>query len=284
MPTKIHRVPVLPADLPTLAPTATRGECVSVPLILSDGATTTVHIAAYSRRDTAVRVAIFGKAEPLPTWCSRTQIFHAIIGGFFMRGPGLPVGEVWMRGMQVESYLGPWASERGALYIDGQDLRIASRNVLPAEPTGDLIQAGPRLVTGGRSLIYEGAALDDFPKTWRRTNDTDITNRRYPRAAIGLNDQTIWAVVSDGPHTIPKRLRGNVPTDAGLWLEELAEIMIALGATEALNLDGGGSSSLVYESKLINRPRAGIHDPAEELGAIISQGRPIHSAIAFLPR
>ncbi len=284
MPTKIHRVPVAPADLPALEPTPARGECVSVPLLLPDGALTTVHIAAYSRRDTALRVAVFDKAEPLAKWCDRTQIFYAIIGGFFMRGPGLQVGEAWMRGMQVESYLGPWAKDRGTLYIDGHDLRIAARHELPAEPNGDLMQAGPRLVEGGRSLVYEGAALDGLPESWRRTNDTDITKGRYPRAAIGLSDDKVWAVVSDGPHTIPKRLRGNKPADAGLRLDELAEVMVALGASDALNLDGGGSSSLVFERLLVNRPRAGIRDRAQAPGTIIEHGRPIHSAIAFLPR
>ena len=43
--------------------------------------------------------------------------------------------------------------------------------------------------------------------------------------------------------------------DAGLTLEELAALMAALGCVTALNLDGGGSTSLVSGGRLRNRPR-----------------------------
>ena len=65
--------------------------------------------------------------------------------------------------------------------------------------------------------------------------------------------------------------------DAGLTLEELAALMAALGCETALNLDGGGSTSLVSGGRLRNRPRGGWETP--EVG-----GRPVSTALVFLPR
>ena len=97
--------------------------------------------------------------------------------------------------------------------------------------------------------------------------DSDITDGRYPRAALGLADGKLFAVACDG--------RGR--HDAGLTLEELAALMAALGCSVALNLDGGGSTSLVSGGRLRNRPRGGWEKP--EVG-----GRPVSTALVFVPR
>jgi exopolysaccharide biosynthesis protein len=97
--------------------------------------------------------------------------------------------------------------------------------------------------------------------------DSDISDGRYPRAALGLAPGRLLAVAVDG--------RG--VHDAGLTLEELGALLAGLGATDALNLDGGGSTSLVCGGRLRNRPRAARGAP--EIG-----GRPITSALLFVPR
>ena len=53
--------------------------------------------------------------------------------------------------------------------------------------------------------------------------------------------------------------------------------MVALGARDALNLDGGGSATLIAGGRLRNRPRASVGTP--EPG-----GRGIATALVFLPR
>jgi exopolysaccharide biosynthesis protein len=97
--------------------------------------------------------------------------------------------------------------------------------------------------------------------------DSDITSGRYPRAALAVADDALLAVACDG------RSRG----DAGLSLAELARLLAELGAGEAINLDGGGSTSLVCEGALRNRPRA-------EFGVPLPGGRPIATALVFSPR
>ena len=66
-----------------------------------------------------------------------------------------------------------------------------------------------------------------------------------PRTAIGIVDELHYLfVVSDG--------RTNA--SEGLSLRELAEFMQSLGADIAYNLDGGGSSTMVFNGKVINNP------------------------------
>ena len=66
-----------------------------------------------------------------------------------------------------------------------------------------------------------------------------------PRTAIGyINDNTLVFVVSDG--------RTN--ESEGLSLYQLATFMKNLGVKSAYNLDGGGSSTMVFQGKVINNP------------------------------
>ena len=66
-----------------------------------------------------------------------------------------------------------------------------------------------------------------------------------PRTALGYNADTLFLVVADGRQ--PKY-------STGLTLYELASILIELGATEAINLDGGSSSTFVVNDTVINKP------------------------------
>jgi hypothetical protein len=71
---------------------------------------------------------------------------------------------------------------------------------------------------------------------------------RHPRTAIGVDEEGwMLLVVVDG------RRRGSV----GMDLLRLANLMRRLGAVSALNLDGGGSSTMVVRGKIVNRPSDG---------------------------
>jgi exopolysaccharide biosynthesis protein len=62
-----------------------------------------------------------------------------------------------------------------------------------------------------------------------------------------------------------------------MTLVELAETLVDLGADRALNLDGGGSTSLVCGGALRNVPRA-------EQDRVLAGGRAISTALAFSRR
>ena len=80
-------------------------------------------------------------------------------------------------------------------------------------------------VTGNRWILRDGQPADDL--------DPD----RYPRtaAAIDAAGQTVWLIVVDGKQP---------GYSQGASLLELADRLTTLGASDAINLDGGGSSVL----------------------------------------
>jgi phosphodiester glycosidase len=212
---------------------------------LGDGEQTTVYVVRYPRPQTRLSVQHFAVPQQLDHWCRRFGVREAIVGGFFVRPHGPPLGELWIGGRRIEteSVLDPYGQARAAISIDEREIRIGPRTELPTRPTGHLLQAGPMLVRDGTPLRDphdpEGfvAGAHQF--------DSDITCGRHPRAAVGTSDDELIALVCDG------RRSG---IDAGLTLAELAELMAKLGARQAINLDGGGSTALIHHSHLLNRP------------------------------
>lgn len=235
---------------------------------LADGARTTVHAAAHPLARTELRVAVLPGQQPLEAWCAARGVGEAIVGGFFRRSDGAPLGEVVTDGVarRHAPVLAPFDRRRACVHAQAGTVMIAPRCALPAAPRGDLLQAGPRLVADGRASFARASDAEGFVAGAGQF-DSDITAQRHPRAALGLAAGRVLAVACDG------RARD----EAGLTLEELAEVMVALGAREALNLDGGGSASLVSEGRLRNRPR-GAFEQAEP------GGRAISTALVFLPR
>jgi hypothetical protein len=213
-------------------------------------------------------VVALPRAEPLPEWCDRAAVTDAIVGGFFIRESGSPLGELRIAGIPHPSvaFMRPWHSLRSCVHIEGDNLRLALRPDLSLTPRGDLLQAGPLLVARGDPVVTDGLDPEGF-SAGREQFDSDITAGRHPRAALGVADGIALSVACDG----------RTPADAGLTLGELAQLMAALGADEAINLDGGGSTTLVSGARLVNRPR-------EQEGTDIPGGRPVSTAITFTPR
>src|SRR4051812_902912 len=234
-------------------------------LTLSDGAATTLHVARHELPATAVRVVRLAHPEPLAAWCRDNGVDEALIGGFFVRPHGAPLGELRTRGILRRSvpFAAPWSAERACLHVHRGAVTIAPRAELAPDPRGDLLQAGPLLVRGGAPVIEDGADPEGF-SAGAAQFDSDITVGRYPRAALGVARGRLLAVACDG----------RADDEAGLTLRELAEALAALGAEAALNLDGGGSTSLVCGGELRNVPR-------EEHGVVLAGGRAVSTAIVF---
>lgn len=234
---------------------------------LADGAATTVHVASYRLDAYRPRVVALDRPLPLVRWCAERGVRHAIVGGFFARPSYAHLGRLRTEGVDHRSIPidSPWGEVRGCLQIVEGVPRIARADALQPVAGDDLLQAGPVLVAGGRAIV-EGEDPEGFAAGARQF-DSDITAGRYPRAALAIAGDRLLAVACDG----------RTDRDAGMTLAELADTVAGLGAIEALNLDGGGSASLVYRGALRNRPR-------EEHGADLLGGRPIVTAIVFEPR
>jgi hypothetical protein len=233
---------------------------------LGDGARTTLHVARYERRAFSARVVVLERPMPLVRWCAEHDVRDAVVGGFFCRPTYVPLGQVQVDGQSCSSlpFDPPWGGIRACVQIVGASVQIARRDALVAAPVGDLLQAGPLLVAGGRSVVDEQDA-EGF-SAGAHQFDSDISRGRYPRTALAVSDDHLLTMACDG--------RSN--RDAGMTLDELAAAAVKLGATSALNLDGGGSSSLVSGGRLRNRPR-------EQHGAALIGGRTIATAIVLTP-
>jgi hypothetical protein len=238
-------------------------------LRLGDGAETTIHVARFDRASFDLRVVVLDPCSTVQQWCRRTGAEHAIVGGFYMRPGGPALGDLWVAGraLPTEPFDPPWHDERACVHVDRGAVRLAPRRELGQAAHGDLLHAGPMLVGNGRSLLAGGAADREGFSAGARQFDSDITAGRYPRAALGLSGRQLIAAVCDG----------RADDEAGLTMAELAEAMIGLGAIEAINLDGGGSASLVVGGSLVNTPR-------EEHGIELPGGRAVATALHFAPR
>jgi exopolysaccharide biosynthesis protein len=118
----------------------------------------------------------------------------------------------------------------------------------------DVLGAGPKLVTAGRVNIT----------TARERMLRTFATERHPRTAIAaLADGRALLLVVDGRQP---------SVSVGMSLAELARLLIELGAHDGINLDGGGSTTMVVKGTVVNRPS----DPTGE--------RPVSDAILVLPR
>ncbi len=225
-----------------------------------DGGETTVYLVRHRLDRTRVSVLRFDEPTRLDQWCAAHRRPEAIVAGFFVRDPYRPLGEVRFNGTEVhhEPIPGPWRPRRGCVHIDGT-VRVAPRQELDPEPAGDLVQAGPLLVRDGQSVI-DGGDREGF-SAGAAQFDSDITVGRHPRCALGLGEEELLAVCCDG------RRSG---VDAGLDLAELARLMVSFGARDAINLDGGGSATLVHRGHLLNRPYSDDDQPAPESRAVVT--------------
>ncbi|WP_276496755.1 phosphodiester glycosidase family protein [Pontibacter litorisediminis] len=100
------------------------------------------------------------------------------------------------------------------------------------------VQEVNTLLASGPLLVYDKALVNQVQEAFN-------TNR-HPRTAVGLTaDKRLIAVVVDGRFTEAH----------GMTTEELATVMQALGCVEAMNLDGGGSSTAWVRNRgVVNYP------------------------------
>ncbi|EAX47464.1 Exopolysaccharide biosynthesis protein [Thermosinus carboxydivorans Nor1] len=119
------------------------------------------------------------------------------------------------------------------------------------DKTVHALGAGPMLLKNGS--IYLTTKIEEF--------GSDVAGGRAPRTALGLTkDGRVLLVVVDGRQ----------PTSAGMTLLELALFLQELGAVDAMNLDGGGSSEMVINDKVVNKPSDGRERKVGSALAVIS--------------
>jgi hypothetical protein len=131
---------------------------------------------------------------------------------------------------------------------EGQPGELPPRKFSRSWSVDDVLGGGPLLIRDGKiniaweSEVFFGTSIPEV----------------HPRTAAGLtaNNHLILLVV-DGRQNVSR----------GVDLKELAHILFGLGCQDALNLDGGGSSTLIVDGILLNRP-AGSDELREVMSAI----------------
>jgi hypothetical protein len=141
-------------------------------------------------------------------------------------------------------------------------------------------QAGVAESLGGCSILIRDGAR------WFADAADDFTRGRQPRTLVGWNPAGEKLLVT---------VDGRQPeTSVGMTLAEAADLLLALGATGGINLDGGGSTTFVEGASVVNTPSdvAVRKGDGEAIRHLASPGqqvighveRPVTSALAVVPK
>jgi hypothetical protein len=132
----------------------------------------------------------------------------------------------------------------GATFLEGLvpgDTLTFRLDFQPPLPEGaHVLGGGPRLLVEGKEIWQSAAREERFGE--------NLITRRHPRTAAGINGSRLLLVTVDGRQP---------EVSAGMDLTELTALMRELGCSEAINLDGGGSTTLWVRGAVENRPSDG---------------------------
>jgi exopolysaccharide biosynthesis protein len=143
----------------------------------------------------------------------------------------------------------------------GAIVRLSSKLVPVEREMTDSWKRASFIVGGGPQLIKASRVAIPFED---EKIAAKFVSDRHPRTAIArLKDGRMLVATVDG------RQPG---VSAGMSLPELADLLLEFGASEAINLDGGGSTTMVVNGRLVN-------NPSDQTGE-----RPVSDAILMLPR
>ncbi len=244
---------------------------------LSNGLFSSIHILIVNPNEEAIQ-PVRAQGEPISreTVLVLTQRYGARAGvnGGFWKSNGEPAGI-----LKISSeWLGTPTKPRGAIgwsqggkkvLVDqvltnrsllecSNDIDSTEIEVLPASippyTTSEEWQEMEHIIGGAPLLISHGRKIDDYRQ--EKTISSFLTDR-HPRTAVGIKENGDWVfVVVDG------RFLGLF---GGMTMKELADFMFRLGCVEALNLDGGGSSTMVIEGKVANTPRGNLEEEDKQV-------------------
>lgn len=129
--------------------------------------------------------------------------------------------------------------------------------VVPMSTSSEVWQEFEHIVGGTPVLVQDGELIKDFSP--EQTLHSFLV-RRHPRTAVGIKETGEWIfVVVDGCFY---GLLG------GMTIKKLAQFMLELGCVDALNLDGGGSSTMVVGDVVVNDPCGSLHEEGKKVEAV----------------
>jgi len=183
------------------------------------------------------------------------------------RGGPVPVDGFLLQGTgNAATWLRDRAAVGALLDVREEVVDVETGRVLPMSAETSVINGGPLLLRNG------ALALDPVRDGWS-PRDIAGSDRAmfYNEWYLRRNARTAAGVTADG-RLILMTADGDRPGHSvGLTIGETAEVMRDLGAVDAVNLDGGGSTTMFVEQRLRSRPS----DAAGE--------RPVGDALVVVP-
>lgn len=144
----------------------------------------------------------------------------------------------------------------------GMEVHLSTRWRSGFGVAADRLEASRHIINGAGLLRREGVTISDWED--EGLDSDSFTHARHPRTLIGKDSSgMIWLAAVDG-----RRPSYSI----GMTFQDLQRLSDRLGLTDALNLDGGGSTTMVVRGQIVNRPS----DP--------SGARPVADAIIVTPR
>lgn len=173
--------------------------------------------------------------KPVSEYAKQTNAIAAINGGFFDVKNGGAVDVVKANGAMISTNkLGKSGQraihQKGALVFNKGTLSIAKWDGTAdweSHLNGDVLDAGPVLV---------------YHKIPEELDTALFVRKRHPRTAVAVTHNRILLITIDGRNA----------NSAGVNLYELAKIVKWLNATEGINLDGGGSTTMYINNQAPN--------------------------------
>lgn len=200
---------------------------------------TTVYVADVQLADPDAMAAVLAQdaygrnvTETPSSMAERTGALLAVNGDYY---GAREKGYVIRNGVLYRSRAN--SGQEDLVIDENGDFSIVNESEVSAQ---ELLEAGATQVYSfGPGLISEGEILVD---------ENDEVGR-----AMASNPRTALAQV--GPlHYLFVVADGRTEESEGLSLYELAQFLKTLGATTAYNLDGGGSSAMIYQGQVVNHP------------------------------
>ena len=208
------------------------------------------------------------RRTPTSVMAQRHHAVAAINGSFFDMDRHNPICYLRIHGQEISENVAGKDPLRRKYYQYGTlVLGTAHPYILRTDSTRnwERVLAYDDIMTAGPLLIHHDTILP-------MRNDLSFVSNRHPRSAVGIRpDGTVLLFVVDG----------RTKESEGMSLDELTQTLRWLGCRDALNLDGGGSTTLFVQGQPFN----GIVNHPSDNGRFDHQGeRTVSNAVLVMPR
>jgi len=180
-----------------------------------------------------------GKKAPLSQIVAETYgCIAAVNGGYFAMDVYSPIGILKNESVFLKNSVWPkrsaicWNEAGEIVFVPGSEAANLRNNSF-IECYSQAFQAGPLLLQNAEKC--------------KLTEDINIKilTQRHPRTVIGSDGEKLLITVIDGRDALHS---------VGTTIEETKDVCRMLGMKDALNLDGGGSSELIWLGSIVNFP------------------------------